>query len=318
MVYYVRIVFQEETIPIFYCKQELISFRMRLIILLEGGISIKIGFIGAGKVGFSLGRYLRENQIQVTGFYSQNPDSAKEAALFTDTKQYHSLNEIVSDNDVLFLTVPDTKISTVWEEIKQLPIHGKCIIHCSGAISSAIFLEINQTGAFGYSIHPLFAINDKYTSFKELSNALFTIEGDETFLVDLTELFQSCGNTVQQIEEKNKVLYHAAAVMTSNLVVGLVETGVIMMKQCGFSEENAYDALQPLMMGNLKNVFSQGTLLALTGPIERNDVLTVKEHLEVMKTEQLTVYRVLSNVVLEIAEQKHPDRDYGAMKEILK
>ena len=30
---------------------------------------MKAGFIGAGKVGFSLGKYLAENGIQVTGFY---------------------------------------------------------------------------------------------------------------------------------------------------------------------------------------------------------------------------------------------------------
>ncbi|MGN1313669.1 MAG: hypothetical protein ACI4VG_01490 [Lachnospiraceae bacterium] len=34
---------------------------------------MRIGFIGAGKVGFSLGRYFGENDVCVSGYYSRNP-----------------------------------------------------------------------------------------------------------------------------------------------------------------------------------------------------------------------------------------------------
>ena len=46
---------------------------------------MKIGIIGAGKVGFSVGKYLVERGIPVTGYYSRNPVSAKEAPEFTAT-----------------------------------------------------------------------------------------------------------------------------------------------------------------------------------------------------------------------------------------
>ena len=41
---------------------------------------MKTGFIGAGKVGFTLGKFFAENNIQVTGYYSRRRESAKEAA----------------------------------------------------------------------------------------------------------------------------------------------------------------------------------------------------------------------------------------------
>ena len=47
-------------------------------------ITIKIGFIGAGKVGFALGKYLSENNINLVGYYSKNINSAIEAAKFTN------------------------------------------------------------------------------------------------------------------------------------------------------------------------------------------------------------------------------------------
>ena len=42
---------------------------------------LKIGFIGAGKVGFSLGKLFCENGIHVTGYYNWHVEAAKEAAI---------------------------------------------------------------------------------------------------------------------------------------------------------------------------------------------------------------------------------------------
>ena len=73
-----------------------IQLRMKLILLykwdfedvpfMKGGGLMKIGFVGAGKVGFSLGKYMTEHGVSVSGYYSKNIDSAREASEFTDTK----------------------------------------------------------------------------------------------------------------------------------------------------------------------------------------------------------------------------------------
>ena len=49
------------------------------------GMHMNIGFIGAGKVGVSLGKYLTERGMTVTGYYSKSRSSASMAAEFTDT-----------------------------------------------------------------------------------------------------------------------------------------------------------------------------------------------------------------------------------------
>ena len=38
---------------------------------------MKVGFIGAGKVGFSLGKYLADNNQKVIGYYSEFTEDAK-------------------------------------------------------------------------------------------------------------------------------------------------------------------------------------------------------------------------------------------------
>ena len=60
---------------------------------------MKIGFIGAGKVGFSLGKYLQnncsQNDVEIVGYFSKSLKSAKSAADFTSTKLYINLENIL-------------------------------------------------------------------------------------------------------------------------------------------------------------------------------------------------------------------------------
>ena len=43
---------------------------------------MKTGFIGAGKVGFSLGKMFAESGLPLTGYYSRQREAAQEAAAF--------------------------------------------------------------------------------------------------------------------------------------------------------------------------------------------------------------------------------------------
>ena len=158
---------------------------------------MRTGIIGAGKVGCSLGKYFRLNDLEVTGYYDVNENLAKEAADFTATAFIKDLDTIVKESDTLFLTVPDDLITIVWNQIKDMSLEGKFICHCSGALSSGdAFPGIDKCGAFGYSVHPLFAVSDKYNSYKELSHAYFVIEGDERHREDIAGIFRNLGNQV--------------------------------------------------------------------------------------------------------------------------
>ncbi len=134
---------------------------------------MNVGFIGAGKVGCSFGKYFQEHKIQVTGFYSKSEDSSLAASNFTSSKQYLNLRELVDENDTIFITTPDGQIQEVWQEIKNYQIKNKLICHCSGAISSDIFSNIQDYGAYGYSVHPMFSISDKYNSYKKLKKIIY-------------------------------------------------------------------------------------------------------------------------------------------------
>jgi predicted short-subunit dehydrogenase-like oxidoreductase (DUF2520 family) len=280
-------------------------------------IVIKFGFIGAGKVGFSLGKYLNENGILLTGYYSRNHNSAKEAAEFTGTKSFLNLQQLVQESDVIFITTQDGEIQGVWNELKELSINNKLICHCSGLLSSEIFSDISKFGAYSYSIHPMFAISDKYNSYKNFRKAFITIEGHEKYINELAEIFKSLKNPVKIIDKENKSLYHLASVISSNLVLGLIDNGVNYLKHCGFSEELAIEALYPLISNNIENIKSLGTVKSLTGPLERGDLSTMKTHMSCLNDDDKILYRALNNNLLKVAKKKNQNRDYSKIKEFL-
>lgn len=283
---------------------------------------MRIGFIGAGKVGYSLGRYLKEHHISISGYYSRALQSAMDAAEFVETNFYTTLDELVKDSEVLFITVPDGVIKEVWEQLKTLQVTGKIICHCSGVLSSQIFSDIAEYQCYGYSIHPLLAISSKHNSFWELSNAIFTIEGDAGYLQDMKKMVKSCGNQVIEMKPQEKIRYHAAAVLSSNLVLALLETATEELMACGFSGDEAKNALLPLICGNVEHLKQQTIEEALTGPVERCDVTTVKSHLEKLDGENREIYRLLSKKACAIAkrkngDQKNENRNYQEMEDIL-
>ena len=92
-----------------------------------------------------------------------------------------------------------------------------------------------------------------------------------------------------------------------------------LMAKCGFSENEALSALKPLAMSNLEHILSSGACNALTGPVERNDVSTVKKHIDCFDNEiDRNMYISASCKLVGLAEKRHPERDNSEMKELLK
>jgi len=287
------------------------------ILFSEVVILLKIGFIGAGKVGFSLGKYFSINNINLTGYYSKSTSSSKEAAKFTNSKFYETINLLIMDSDIIFITTPDDVVLKVWQNIKYFNLKGKILCHTSGSLSSKIFSDIDNSGAFAYSIHPMFPFSDKFNTYKYLKNCYFSIEGSEKYLLEIKNLISSLGNPTLIIDQDKKGLYHLANVTVSNLVLSLLAKGCEYLGQCGVDEKTALNSLMPLIENNILNLKEAGFINALTGPVERNDLGTLKKHVDAIPSGDLNLYKNLSLNLLNLAKQKHPEKDYGEVEKFL-
>lgn len=267
-----------------------------------------------------MGKFFVQGGIPVTGYYSRRRESAQEAALFTGTKQYDTLESLVRESDALFLTVPDGVVASVFQDLRNFEITGKQICHCSGAMTAGeAFPGIQDTGAYSYSIHPLFPISSKTSAYRELPGAFFCLEGSGPHLEWWEATLSALGPAVRIIPPEGKVRYHAACAIASNLVCALVQESLDLLASCGFSQQMALQALAPLMRANLEHVIQDGPEAALTGPVERCDTATVAKHLTCLPdSEARQLYGAASRTLVEIAQRKHPNINYQLMCDILK
>ena len=284
---------------------------------------MNIGFIGAGKAGTALGRYLVDHNHAVVGYASASYTSAQSAASFTQSYAFTSIIELAQASDLLFITTPDGAIPSVWHDLVdahragKLSLSSKIFVHCSGCCSSEVFVKAHDVGAWVCSAHPLLAFGDKEAAFVQIASAHFSVEGDDQALEVVVPLLQSLGNVVHVLNAADKTHYHAAAVFASNLVLAPLDVAAKLLEQCGFSDVDARCALAPLVRSNVENFLKLGASGALTGPVERADLSTVKDHLQVLNSKQMALYCALTQTLIEIAKQKHPNRTYEGWSEVL-
>ena len=278
---------------------------------------MQIGFIGAGKVGCSLGNYFVEKGLKLSGYYSRSFEQAVFAAEQTGARTFSQLQDVADASDWLFLTVADQQILPVFQQLQPFLRPGMIIFHCSGAESSQL-LAIEKDRQYQlFSLHPMLAFANRQTPPVAIAQALFTLEGDQQAEAEVHEVLAPLGNPLQTISAEEKSRYHAACVMCSNLVNGLVYTSQELFQQAGFTPEAAQTAWRTLFFENAKTIAEAGAIEALTGPVERGDLPTIEQHLACLNSQQKAIYQELSQVLVTMAEQKHPVKDYTEIKERL-
>lgn len=279
---------------------------------------MKLGFIGAGKAGCSLGKYFTtktlQADIQVTGYYSLIEEEARWAAAFTSSEYFETTEDVIAASDSIILSTPDGAIKKTWESINKEYVTGKVICHLSGSLSSDVFSGIEDYGGYPVSIHPMFAFSNKESVYQQLNKVSFILEGHALAVSLWKKAFASIGNEVFTISKEAKSKYHAAASILSNHVVAVLETGYQLLQDCGFSEEEARSFSSVLVRDNVEHIIQDGSMAALTGPIERGDVETVEKHLEVLNDEQKLVYQACGRQLIQLAKRKNPERVYDEME----
>lgn len=280
---------------------------------------MKIGFIGAGKAGCSLGKYFSETgfDLQVTGYYSLMEEEVRWAAAFTMSQCFRGIEDVIAASDTIILSTPDGAIKNVWETMKKDNINGKIFCHLSGSLSSDVFSGIETTGAYAISIHPLFAFSDRESVYRQLKEVSFTLEGHSHAVMVWKRILHEMGNGVVEIPKEVKPKYHAAASLLSNHVIAVLHAGYHLLEECGFTGEEARKFSKVLVENNVEHVIYEGSIAALTGPIERCDIATVEKHLAVLDEETSFLYRACGLKLVEISEKKNPGREYENVRHLL-
>jgi predicted short-subunit dehydrogenase-like oxidoreductase (DUF2520 family) len=217
---------------------------------------------------------------------------------------------------VVFLTVPDTAVSGFASKLAaggaDIP-DTVAFVHSSGALELGALDPLRARHSVG-SFHPLRSFPEPGPP-EAFRGIVVAVDASSASLRHILErLARDLGARPRRVDDRQRALYHAAAVFASNYVVALLGEAIGLLEQSGWTEKEAAQGLIPLAEGALANVMKRGPTAALTGPIRRGDAMTVSRHLDALaeldanrgtrhSSREMDLYRMLGQVALEIAQQ---------------
>jgi predicted short-subunit dehydrogenase-like oxidoreductase (DUF2520 family) len=159
----------------------------------------------------------------------------------------------------------------------------------SGAGGLDLLSAAKNAGAYVGSIHPLQSFADVEGAIKNIPGSTFGITTHDEIKDWAVRIVEDIGGIPFFIPEADKPLYHAAACMASNYLTTLIHTVQDMYMSLGLTQDAAIQAFWPLVRGTLKNIEMKGTVSALTGPVARSDIGTIRKHLRALH-DKLPIY----------------------------
>ncbi len=266
-----------------------------------------IGFIGAGTVGTALASLLAQSGYNVAQVASRTRASAERLAESARGCVVVDHPDVVGATcDLVFLTVPDDAIGSVCSSITWRPTTA--VVHCSGATPLDSLAAAETAGAAVGAFHPL-------QTFASISRGRALLPGSsiavETPHPDLRRTLYTIAADLGchpfDLQPHSRALYHVSAVMASNLLVTLLADAAELWGQFGFDRSSGLHALLPLARGTMSNLESEGLPGALTGPVARGDVGTVKANLHALRghsRDVIAAYRAMTRRTLELARER--------------
>lgn len=247
---------------------------------------LSLNIIGAGKVGRVLGRLFAQHQtFQIQQIVCRSVLTSEQAAAFIGTGGVARDFTELDPADLTMLSVPDDQIAGVCQELTALGLFKSTsiVFHCSGAKTSTELIAASESGAAIASLHPVCSFAYPAQLITNFADTICSLEGDEVALQVLASALQAIRAKVIRINTANKLLYHAGSVFASNYLVSLMEAALQTYQAAGIPAELAKAMAEPLARQSLDNVFTLGSVAALTGPIARGDMVTVEKQLEVVR-----------------------------------
>ena len=267
--------------------------------------------IGAGRVGRALGRHLRESGWRIGGVVTRSEASARRAARFIGAgKPYAGMTRQILAARVILIATPDDEIEETAQELARIgeeELHGKIVLHTSGAMDSTALGPLRERRAAVGSMHPLQTFSG--VSIPSLEGRVFTVEGDTQAVRVARQIARSLGGSPVLIAGNKKVLYHAAAAMAAGHVLVMEEAATQLLLSLGMTRSEAVHALLPLTRQVLENFERLGPRAAWTGPLSRGDFRIVRAHFEALgesPAEFAQAHEALSRLVARVLSPDPP------------
>jgi len=242
---------------------------------------LRVGIVGAGRVGTALARALGDARVEVDGPVGRGERPAR--------------------CDAIVLSVPDAEIEAAAEVVTAAaPLVG----HTSGATPLS---ALAHAGVPAFGLHPLQSFAHPGVRFEGAGAAVAGTTPEA--LAFATDLAERLGMRPFEIDDEGRAAYHAAASVASNFLVTLEAAAEAIASGAGLDRPEARELLMPLVRQTVENVAQLGPEAALTGPVARGDQATVaaqRAAVEQVAPELLDLFDELVRRTRALAGQEAP------------
>lgn len=263
--------------------------------------ALRVGVIGAGRVGGVLAAALRAAGHDIVAAAGESDASRGRIADLLPGVPVRKPTDVARSCDLLLLTVPDDMLANVVKTLSDAgAIHaGQYVVHTSGRHGLAVLAPAAAVGARPVAAHPAMTFTGTSLDLGRLAGCVFGVTAGAPEQALTERLVADLGGRPMWVPEDRRTAYHAALAHGANHLVTLVAQAMELLAAAG-SDQPA-DTLRPLLTAALDNALEQGDT-ALTGPIVRGDVETVRGHLaEIARTAPHTLasYVAMAHATLD-------------------
>ncbi|MGY1781027.1 Rossmann-like and DUF2520 domain-containing protein [Geodermatophilus sp. SYSU D01036] len=239
---------------------------------------LRVGVIGAGRVGAVLGAALAAAGHDVVAASGVSTASAERAARLLPGTPLLPADEVVAAADLVVLAVPDDTLPGLVAGLAETGTWraGQLAFHTSGAHGLAALAPAERAGVLPLALHPAMTFTGAPEDADRLAGAPFGVTSRPEHRPVAETLVLEMGGEPFFVAEDDRRLYHAALVTGANHLVTLVAEAADLLRQAGVDAPGR--VLTPLLTAALDNGLRRGDR-GLTGPVSRGDVGTVADHL---------------------------------------
>ena len=238
----------------------------------------RVGVVGAGRVGAALAAALASAGHEIVAAAGESDASHRRISELLPGTPNEKPSTVARSCDLLLLTVPDDMLPNVVAVLSASGAirPGQYVVHTSGRHGLAVLEDARAVGARPVAMHPAMTFTGTAVDLGRLPGCVFGLTAGPAERAFAEGLVADLGGRAMWVPEEMRTLYHAGLAHGANHLVTLVTQAMELLAAAG--ADDPAGTLRPLLTAALDNALDEGDA-ALTGPIVRGDVNTVRAHL---------------------------------------